>query len=211
VQAGYAAGLLLITPCGDLLPRRQLILVVIILSTSLSIGLTVTTNLEVFEALSFLVGTTSVTPQILLPLAADLAPAHRRASAVSVVFAGLLLGVLVARVISGIIAEYVTWRVVYYLSVGTQCLVFIGCWFMIPDYPSKNKDLTYWKILWTMFKFSYTEPVLIQACLINLASSASFSNFWVTLTFLLSDPPYHFSTLAIGLFGLVGMVGGLFL
>jgi len=78
---------------------------------------------------------------------------------------------------------------------------------MLPDYPSKNKDLTYWNILWTMAKFSVTEPILIQASLIILASSACFSNFWVTLTFLLGGPPYHYSTLVIGLFGLIGMVG----
>jgi hypothetical protein len=70
----------------------------------------------------------------------------------------------------------------------------------------------------------FQEPVLIQACLINLASSACFSNFWVTLTFLLGGPPYFYSTfvipssqlryrskrifrLVIGLFGLVGMFG----
>ena len=153
-----------------------------------------TRSLHVFETLSYFVGVLSVTPQILIPLVADLAPVKKRAAAISVVVSGLLLGILMARVLAGIIAEFTSWRVVYYFAVGVQALVFIGSYLMLPDYPSKNKDLTYWNILWTMAKFSVTEPILIQACLINLALSACFANFWVTLTFLLGGPPYHYST-----------------
>ena len=164
------------------------------LSTSLTIGLAVTKSLHVFETISYLVGVVTVTPQILLPLAADLAPEKKRAGAISVVLSGLLFGILLARVLAGIIAEFTSYRVVYYFAVGVQALVLVGSYFVLPDYPSKNKDLTYWNILWTMAKFSVTEPILIQACLINVASSACFTNLWVTLTFLLGGPPYHYST-----------------
>ncbi|PFH53291.1 hypothetical protein AMATHDRAFT_137836 [Amanita thiersii Skay4041] len=207
LQAGYAGGILFISPLGDLVRRRQLVLLLVLLSATLTIGLAVTSSLATFEALSFLVGAVTVTPQILIPLAADLAPPDRRATAMSVVLSGLLFGVLLARVISGIVAEFVTWRVVYYLAIGVQYLVLLGLYLVLPDYPSKNQHLTYWKILWSMAKFSITEPLLIQACLINLASSACFSNFWVTLTFLLGGPPYNYSTLVIGLFGIVGIFG----
>ncbi|KAL9709070.1 hypothetical protein Ac2012v2_007884 [Leucoagaricus gongylophorus] len=207
VQAGYATGLLLISPLGDLVRRRPLVLATVILSTSFTIGLAVTNNLAVFEALSFIVGAVSVTPQILIPLVADLAPEKRRASAISVVFSGLLFGVLVARVLAGIIAQFVSWRIVYYFAIGVQGLVLVGLYLVLPDYPSKNKGTTYWSIFWTMAKFSVTEPVLIQSCIINLLSSACFTNFWVTLTFLLGGPPYFYSTLVIGLFGLIGMAG----
>jgi len=192
----YAIGLVLISPLGDLLRRRPLIITVVTISTSLSIGLAVTKSLAVFKALSFLVGMVTVTPQILIPLAADLAPEHRRASAISFVFSGLLFGVLIARVLAGIIAEFQSWRVVYYFAIGVQSLVLVGAYLILPDYPSKNVngELTYWKILWTMAKFAVTEPILIQACLVNIGSSACFTNFWVTLTFLLGGPPYNYST-----------------
>ena len=190
----YAAGLLLISPLGDLVRRRPLILTTVILSTSLTIGLAVTDILVVFETLSFLVGAVSVTPQILIPLVADFAPEKHRASAISIVFSGLLFGILVARVLAGIIAQFASWRVVYYFAIGVQGIVLIGSYLILPDYPSKNKGFTYWGILWTMAKFSVTEPVLIQSCIINLLSSACFTNFWVTLTFLLGGPPYFYST-----------------
>ncbi|KAG1728021.1 major facilitator superfamily domain-containing protein, partial [Suillus occidentalis] len=207
VQAGYLVGLLLISPLGDLVRRRQLVLLLVATSTTLTIGLTVTTNVRVFEALSFLIGVVTVTPQILMPLAADLAPPERRASALSVVLSGLMLGVLIARVLAGVIGNFTTWRVVYYMSIGVQSLVLIGAYLMLPDYPSKNRDLTYFQILFSMAKYAVTEPLVIQVAIINIASSACFTSFWVTLTFLLGGQPYYYSTLIIGLFGLVGMLG----
>ena len=136
----------------------------------------------------------TISPQILLPLASDLAPLNRRASVISVMISGLLLGALVARVLAGIIGQVTTWRIVYYLAVGLQFLVLAGCYLFIPDYPAKENDLTYFKILSTMAKYAVTEPILVQACLANIASSACFANFWVTLTFLLAGPPYNYST-----------------
>ncbi|KAI0727143.1 major facilitator superfamily domain-containing protein [Fomitopsis betulina] len=207
VQAGYATGIVFISTLGDLVRRRGLLLLLVLICASLTIGLAVTDSLAVFEAICFLIGMFSVVPQILMPLAADLAPPERRASALSIVLAGLLLGVLIARVLAGVIAQFASWRVVYYMAIGVQFAVLGMLYLMLPDYPAKNTGMTYFGILWSMVRFSVTEPQLIQASLINLASSACFTNFWVTLTFLLGGPPYHYSTLVIGLFGLVGMVG----
>ncbi|KAK7692467.1 hypothetical protein QCA50_004092 [Cerrena zonata] len=207
VQAGYAVGLLFISPLGDLVPRRQLILLLAIGTSSLSIGLPLTQSVVTFEVLEFLIGILTVVPQILMPLAADLAPPHRRASALSIVLSGLLLGVLIARVLAGVVAQFVSWRIVYWIAVGVQWAVVVMIWAMIPDYPRRNTGLTYPKIFITMAKFLVTEPVVVQAVFINMASTATFTNFWVTLTFLLGGPPYHYSTLGIGLFGLIGIGG----
>ena len=178
-SSSYATGLLTISTLGDLLPRRPLVLVLINISAALTIGLAVTSNLIVFEVLSFFIGVFSVTPQILMPLAADLAPPERRASALSIVLAGLLFGVLIARVLAGVVAQFVSWRVVYYISIAVQYAVLVSIYWLLPDYPAKNKGTTYFGILWSMAKFCVTEPLLMQAALINLPSSACFSNFWV--------------------------------
>ncbi|KAI0687034.1 MFS general substrate transporter [Earliella scabrosa] len=207
IQAGYALGLLFITPLGDLVRRRPLILLLTFVTASLTIGLAITSNLVVFEVLCFFVGVCTVVPQILMPLAVDLAPPERRASALSIVLSGLLLGVLIARVLAGIVAQFVTWRVVYYISIGVQYSILLILYWILPDYPAKNKGSTYFGILYSMARFTVTEPLLVQAILITVPSSAAFTNWWVTLTFLLDGPPYNYSTLVIGLFGLVGMVG----
>ncbi|KAG2341591.1 MFS general substrate transporter [Suillus weaverae] len=207
VQAGFGIGLLFITPLGDMLRRRQLILLLVVLSTTLTIGLAITNSLLVFEIISFLIGLTSVTPQILLPLAADLAPPARRGSAISVIVSGFLLGILIARVLSGIVANFTSWRIVYCMSIGVQSIVLGGAYMLLPDYPVKNRDLSYLGIFRSMAKYIVTEPLVSQIMLINWAASACYTNWWVTLTFLLGGPPYYYSTMIIGLFGLIGMLG----
>jgi predicted MFS family arabinose efflux permease len=149
------------------------------MSSSLTIGLAITDNLQIFEAVSFLVGVVTVVPQIVLPLAADLAPPERRASAISIVLSGLLFGILIARVLAGVIANFTTWRVVYYMAVGVQYFVLVGAYWIIPDYPAKNQGLTYFNILTSMAKYAVTEPQVIQAAIVNIASSACFSSYWV--------------------------------
>jgi sugar phosphate permease len=60
----YAIGLVFISPLGDLIRRRQLLLLLMLLSGSLSIGLAITKSLVAFEVLSFIVAVFSVTPQV---------------------------------------------------------------------------------------------------------------------------------------------------
>ncbi|KAJ7198088.1 major facilitator superfamily domain-containing protein [Mycena pura] len=209
LQAGYAVGVVLISPLGDLIRRRQLILFLLLLSTTFTVGLSVTNSFVAFEILSFFVGMTSIITTIMQPLVADIAPPNRRATAISVVISGLLLGVLVARVLSGVLGQFASWRTPYYAGAAAQAAALAACALVLPDYPAKNAGarLTYLRILRTMAAFAVTEPALIQPCLVNFATSAAFTSFWVTLTFLLGGPLYNYSTLDIGLFGLVGMVG----
>lgn len=190
----YGIGLLTISPMGDMLRRRGLVLILVSSSTFLTIGLAITTNLYVFEVISFLIGFTSVSPQIFLPLAADLAPPERRASAISLVSSGFLLGILIARVLSGVVANFVSWRYVYWMSIGIQGLVLIGSYLVLPDYPAKDRELSYLGMFYSMAKFIVKEPLVVQIVLISITASACYTNFWVTLTFLLGGPPYYYST-----------------
>src|SRR5690349_3720987 len=77
-QAGYAVGLLLFVPLGDIVERRRLItlLLCLVAGALLIVGLGPT--LRVVMAASFAVGVTTVVPQLLLPFAAGLAPPAMR-------------------------------------------------------------------------------------------------------------------------------------
>jgi predicted MFS family arabinose efflux permease len=83
----------------------------------------------------------------MVPLTADLAPPEKRGKAISITISGLMLGVLVARVLSGIIAEFSSWRNVYWMSVGLQYLILIMLWWTLLDYPAKVTDVGYLQIV----------------------------------------------------------------
>ncbi|KAI1455616.1 MFS general substrate transporter [Annulohypoxylon moriforme] len=205
-QAGYAVGILFLCPLADMVPRRPFILFLIWVTATAWIGLCLTKSFEVFISLSFLCGIGTVTPQLMLPLVGDLAPAHRRASSLSVVVSGLALGLLIARVLSGIVANFTSWRNIYWLAFGAQYLTLALLFFFLPDYPTKNRGLNYFKVLWGMAVMAVTEPLLAQACIMGFLLSAAFTSFWTTLTFLLASPPYEYSSLEIGCFAFIGIV-----
>ncbi|KAF2007008.1 MFS general substrate transporter [Amniculicola lignicola CBS 123094] len=208
MQAGYAAGLLFLCPLGDLVRRRAFVVGLVGFTATLWLGLCLTNNLGVFTAISFIVAITTVTPQLMLPLVGDLAPPHRRAAALSIVVSGLMLGILIARVLSGTITNFVSWRYVYWMAFALQSTIFILLWLFMPDYPRTNKgedSLNYFQLLWTIVKMLGHHPVLVQACITGFFTSATFTSFWTTLTFLLAGSPYHYNSLTIGLFGLIGI------
>lgn len=163
----HAVGLFFFGPLGDLLRRRQLILTLILCSFSLTLCLALVPNWNAFLVLSFFAGLINVIPQVLVSLAVDLAPPSKRAFALSIVVSGLILGILIARVFAGLIAQFADWRVVYYFAVGMQGVVLVACYALIPDYPVKNQDLGYWELIRSMVVFAVTEPLLIQVRFFN--------------------------------------------
>ena len=171
----------------------------------ISIGLCATQSIAAFSAIQFFVGLTTVTPQLMLPLVGDLAPPHRRAAALSVVVSGFALGILVARLLSGIMTNFISWRYVYWMSTALQYIIFLMLWYFMPDYPAMNKGLNYFKMLWSILVMLTKHPVLVQACIISFFTSCTFTSFWTVLTFLLAGEPYNFDPVIIGLFALVGI------
>jgi len=207
VQAGCAVGLLFLSPLGHLVPRRLLLLMIVLLSTLLTIGLAVMNSFSAFQLFSFLIGVFSFTPQILVPMTAELVEPQKRPLAILSVFAGVLLGPPLARVLAGAVTHYSSFRNVYWISVGGQYIVLTLLYLYCPDTSEKEKTTNYSEVLRSTIKLAFAEPILIQSSLVSIASSATFSSSWATLTFLLNGPPYNIDTLATGMFGLIGFAG----
>lgn len=147
----------------------------------------------------------------MLPLVGELAPPNKRAAALGIVTSGLTIGILLARVLSGTVTNFVTWRAIYWMSAGLQVTIAALLWAFMPHYPSTNPGgLNYFFILYSVFRMLTRHGVLVQACLIAFCTSLTFTSFWTTLTFLLSSAPFGYAPLPIGLFGLIGIFGTLF-
>ena len=100
-QVGYAAGLILVVPLGDLHPRRTLVLVIFCLAALSLVVCALAPRLWLFQLGSVAVGCASVGGQVMIPFAADLADPARRGRVVARLMTGLLTGILLARTVSG--------------------------------------------------------------------------------------------------------------
>jgi predicted MFS family arabinose efflux permease len=205
-QVGYAAGLLLIVPLGDLRPRRSLVVLLFVLSAVALVACAIAPNLWLFEAGSVAAGCASVAGQVMVPFAADLAPEERRGRVVARIMTGLLLGILLARTVSGVVAELAGWRAIYWISAGLMVVFAAVLWRALPA-EGRRPHLSYPHLVGSSLRLLVDEPALRRRAWHGAMAFAAFSVLWTSLVFLLSAAPYHYSNLVIGLFGLVG-VGG---
>ena len=205
-QIGYAAGLLLLVPLGDLLERRTLISRMLLVTAA---GLALTALAPGFAVLAAgiaVVGVSSVVAQILVPFASSLAADDERGRVVGRVMSGLLLGILLARTISGFLAELGSWRLVYALA-AVAMVVLSGVLRRFLPTTEPPEALPYPTLLRSVGTLVREEPVLRRRMLYGALIFAGFSTLWTPLAFLLSADPYGYGEATIGLFGLAGLAG----
>ena len=207
-QLGYAIGLVLLVPLGDLLERRRLISRV---SLATAAGLAVTAlapSITVFMAAALATGFTAVMAQILVPFAAHLASDSQRGRVVGRVMTGLLLGILLARTLSGLVADTWGWRSVFWLASMIMVLQAAILSRILPT-DRVGTPLSYPALLRSVLSLMKEEPLLRRRIFYGAMVFASFSALWTTLPFLLGAAPYHYRDSVIGLFGLLGVAGAL--
>ena len=207
-QIGYAAGLILLLPLGDLFERRRLI-VTLAAMTAVGLGAAaLAPSIGFFIAAAGVIGMTSVMAQLLVPFAATLAPEADRGRVVGNVMSGLILGILLARTFSGLVAQVAGWRALYVIAAVLMLAQTVLLYVKLPRF-RQSAGLAYHKLLASVFDIARAEPVLRRRALFGVFSFATFSILWTTLSFLLAAPPFGYSVWLIGLFGLVGAAGAL--
>jgi predicted MFS family arabinose efflux permease len=205
-QLGYAAGLLLVVPIGDIARRRPLLTGLLAVDTLALAASAIAPNLQLLGSLAVVVGVTSVVVQMLVPYAATLAPDAQRSRVIGTLMSGLLIGILLSRTFSGVIAALAGWRVVYAAAAGAMALTTIALRLALPDH-GRQLTVGYREQMRGVLAVARSEPVLRWRALIGACSFGAFGCFWTTITFLLAGPQYGFSQLGIGLFALVGAAG----
>lgn len=208
-QVGYGFGLLLIVPLGDVLNRRKLICGQMLLSVLTLILIGFAHHRFVFFIGMILLGLLAVVTQVLVAYSATLAAPSERGRVVGLVTSGIVVGILLARTVSGTMADLGGWRSVYFLSAGLT-LILAGILMKVLPVADQHKTLTsYPKLLISLFSLFATEPLLLIRSLIAMFLFAAFSTLWTALVLPLSAPPISLSSTEIGLFGLVGVLGTL--
>lgn len=205
-QVGYAVGLALLVPLGDILARRRVVPAVLLL-TAVALGLSsVASGIIPLIALALFVGGGSVAAQLLIPFAASLAGDTSRGQVVGTVMTGLLMGVLLARTVAGLVAGYSSWRVMYVIAAVLTLALAATLARTLPAETAQAR-LSYGRLLRSTAGMWCSEPVLRRRCLLGALGFAAFSIFWTTAAFLLGGFPYHYGETVIGLFGLLGAAG----
>jgi predicted MFS family arabinose efflux permease len=121
---------------------------------------------------------------------------------------GLLVGILASRTASGWIETNLNWHWVFWIFSGLIALFIAAVSLLIPSVPAAQR-ISYKLLMGKLIQLPKREPRLRKALFTHGLVGLAFSSFWTNLSFYLSGPDFHFSTLQIGLFGLAGAAGAL--
>lgn len=206
-QMGYALGILLLAPLGDRHDRRRIILAK---GALLALALLLSGCAPAISwllAASLVVGVAATMAQDLVPAAATLAPVAQRGKIVGAVMTGLLLGILLSRVMSGVVAQYFGWRAVFIAAALLIAMITLIIWRRLPRF-SPTTTLSYPALMASMVNLLRRYKTLRRAALAQGLLSVGFSAFWSTLAMMLHDD-FHLGSAAAGAFGLAGAAGAL--
>jgi len=207
-QGGYALGLFFIVPLGDILNRKRLISGTLIFTAAALTLVALSRSIDVFMVGSFLVGISAVVAQVIVPYASLLAPPQQRGKVVGIVMSGLLLGILLARTLSGVMAQLFGWQSVYIVAATVTVVLAITLYRFLPESKVRS-NLSYPELIKSLFSYMKTERQLQIRSIYGFLGFGMFSVFWASASLFLSRPPYSYNNAVIGLFGLVGVAGAL--
>jgi predicted MFS family arabinose efflux permease len=207
-QVGYTLGMLLVVPLGDMLERKNLMLWML-LGAAICLGAAAfAPSFLLLAVASVLLGICSSVPQLLLPMAASLAPEADRGRIVGRIMSGLLIGILLSRTVSGYVGAHLGWRTVFEGAAALMlALAGLLAWRLPRDRPTFQGS--YASLMQSLITLIRELPPLRRSALVGAGIFAAFSVFWTTLAFYLEGPAYHYGSDVAGFFGLVGAVGAL--
>ncbi|WP_246842399.1 MFS transporter [Achromobacter sp. HZ01] len=207
-QLGCALALLFVVPLGDLLDRRRLMIgqlgLLVLALAAVAVAPAAPWLLAGMVALGLL-GTAMT--QGLLALSAALAAPGERGRVVGAAQGGVVTGLLLARVLAGVVADAWGWRAVYLVSAALAAALAVVLAYRLPRRRLPTVDLGYWALLRSLYDLLASERVLRVRGTIAMLMFAAFSAFWTALVLPLSAPPHSLTHTAVGAFGLVGVVG----
>ncbi len=206
-QLGYAAGLLALVPLGDIVENRRLLTLTVAASIPALLIAGFARSGATFMVAGALIGLTSVAVQMLVPLAANLAPDQQRGRIVGNVMSGLLAGILLARPVASLIAHSFGWRAVFFASAIVMAAEALALRLILPR-REPSADHPYFELLRSLLALPFNTPVMRRRAAYQAAAFGAFSLFWTASPLLLAQR-FGFSQRDIAVFALVGAAGAL--
>ena len=205
---GYALGIVLLVPLGDRYPRRRLIAVQLACLSLACILAAMAPNLATLGLACVAIGLFATAAQHAVPMAAELAPDSRRGRTVGFVMTGLLLGIVLARTVSGIVGDHLGWRAIFWMAAALAAVFTALAASFLPS-TRPTEEHSYAQLLASLVALTRRHATLRHSAIIQGCLFGAFNAFWTSLVFLLQEPPFRLGASAAGLFGLLAAGGAL--
>ena len=207
-QLSYAFGMLFLSPLGDVIERRKLI---VVKSVLMILSLIIAFNAKSFIVLtsaSIVVGVMGGIGQDFIPVAAHMATDKNRGKIVGTVTTGLLAGILLSRTLGGWVSELYGWRAMQMLAVLLMCFVVVTTYKIIPKTEPSHSS-SYIKLLSSLWMYWRKYKELRLSVVVQGLLASTLGAYWSCLAMVLASAPFHLGAGVAGTFGIAGAAGAL--
>lgn len=207
-QIGYALGLLIIVPLGDMINRRRLVLLSFLIIMVPLIAISLSRNLYVLLGASFLTGFFSVSPQVFMPFVSQFARPEEKERKVGLILSGLLTGILASRVISGYVGHLFGWRSMFIIAAAMMGISALVIALTFPNVkPNYNGRLS--GLMASIVRLAKDNPRSLVYSVRSGFCFGSFLGLWACLAFRIKEAPFFQGSDVVGMLGLCGIAGAL--
>lgn len=207
-QIGYVLGLAFLVPLGDLVERRRLIVSATVVSAVANTVAALSPSFSFLAGALILAGIGASAAMVIVPLGSALSAQEDRGKTVGTIMSGLLIGILLARTVSGFLSELGGWRLVFAFAAVASTVLAAALWRSVPA-ATPDIDSGYGSILRSVVTLIVRLRELRLRMALAALIMAGFSLMWTGLAFLLAGPLFGMNDATIGLFGIVGVAGAL--
>jgi predicted MFS family arabinose efflux permease len=208
-QVGYLLGLVLIVPLGDLVSRRGLIVAQALAAAAGLAAVGMSVSVADFLVGSAVVGMASCVVQVIVAYAAQASPPARRGQTVGIVTSGVVMGILLARTVSGLAASLLGWRGAFLLQAAAMLAMAAVLSRLLPAGQRRDEPVPYLRAISSVCTLATRDRTFLLRSVLGLLMFAGFGALWGSVALPLSAAPWRLTTGQVGLFGIVGVAGAL--
>ncbi len=199
-QLALAVGIFLLLPLGDRFSNRTLTLLFTVGQCAGLAIMTIAESFAVFTAGSTLLGFFTIAPYLLPAYASRRVAPERLGHVTATLTAGVIFGILIARVGAGVVAEYVGWRAVYWIATGAMIAIAVALPRIMPKLEIEGgaAPSSYRGLVLSIFPLLRSHREIIISGAIQGIGFGQFIALWLGLALYLTSPQMGYGTDVVG-------------
>lgn len=207
-QLALALGILLLLPLGDRYSNRNLCIIFVGCQTLFMLGMALAEGLAAFTLASTLLGFVTIAPYLIPAFASKRVAPERLGQVTALLTAGVIFGILVARVGAGVIAEHTDWRLVYWGAFALMAGVSMFLPFAMKTdlATAKRPRESYASLIASVFRLAREHREMRVSALIQGLNFATFTATWLALALHLTSDAMGYGTDVVGYLAAIAAV-----
>lgn len=199
-QIALALGVLVLLPLGDRVNNRKLVALCLSVQVAMLIVMALASHFWLFAGASTLLGFFTITPYLLPTYASKRVEPNRLGFVTAILATGVIAGIQVSRLLSGVLAEQLSWHAVYWLAVILMAISAIALPLIMraAKHEETPSTLSYPKLFISQFTLMAHAPAVLVSGIIQGLSFGIFVLIWLGISLHLTSDELGHGTDLVG-------------